>query len=437
MSDARQSLLNSPGPSETAPSSLPYRHTHPYRALWFGFLNLIILLFIFLLAQLSTWQDVNFLVRPRAWPMMGLCALGYLVSMGLGLQLRWLHRDRGYLFTVLNTIGVFLTVFAVILLTRVFYARTFLVMFFGATLVWACVVEALDHRQVRTFALVPGAMTERLRELEDGASWVPLDEPELKHPVDGLVADFREELPEKWARFVSECQAQSIPVFNAADVYEFYTGKINLDHLSEDLVQGFQLPRFYAGVRRVIELVAVVLLLPLFGLLMGLVALAIRVESGGPVLFTQTRVGRGGELFEMLKFRSMTPRADDDGPKFASEQDQRVTSVGAFLRQYRLDELPQIWNVLKGEMSIIGPRPEQVPFAEQFTEAIPFYPYRHMVRPGITGWAQVNQGYVADTDQTYEKLAYDLYYLKHFSPWLDMLITYKTVRIILTGFGAR
>jgi len=428
-------------PSSVSPpassSSLSYKHSLPRSQIWFGFLNVVLLLLIFVLSQLVTWQHFDVWDRPKAWPMMALCVAGYLVSLGLGLQWKRFHRDGGYLFTVVSTCSVFLVIIGIIFMSRSFYSRTFIGVFFVATLFWGLAVQALNHRQMHTLALIPGEMTNRLRSLKDETALVSLQEPDLPHPVDGVVADFHYELPDEWARFVSQCHVRGIPVFNATSVFEFYTGRVNLDHLSEDLVEGFTLPRVYLWVRRAIELLAVLAVLPLLLPLMGVVALAIWLESGRPILFSQTRVGQGGELFEMLKFRSMQPRADEDGPKFASESDHRVTPLGSFLRQYRLDELPQLWNVLRGEMSVIGPRPEQVPFAEEFTEEIPFYPYRHMVRPGLTGWAQVNQGYVAGTDRTYEKLAYDLYYLKYFSPWLDMLIVYRTLRIVITGFGAR
>lgn len=437
MAESRSTSLTSGVSAYSAPTSLPYEHPSLRRRVWFALLNLGVLVLFTLLAQLLTWGTLDVVRRPKSWPMMGLFAAGFLVSLGLSLQWKRFNRESGYLFTVFSVVGVYLVIIGVIFMTRAFYARRYVVTFFLSTLFWCLVVQAINHRQSHTLALIPGEVTDRLRSLGSRTRWVSLDEPELRHAVDGVVADFHHELPDRWARFVSRCHVRGIPVFTATSVYEFYTGRVNLDHLSEDLVEGFALSRLYLWLRRLIELSAMVVVLPLLLPLMGAVALAIWTESGRPILFTQTRVGQGGNLFEMLKFRSMEFEADEEGPRFASESDQRVTRVGSFIRQYRLDELPQLWNVLMGEMSIIGPRPEQVPFAEEFEEGIPFYPYRHMVRPGITGWAQVNQGYVADTDRTYEKLAYDLYYLKYFSPWLDMLIVYRTLHIILTGFGAR
>jgi lipopolysaccharide/colanic/teichoic acid biosynthesis glycosyltransferase len=139
----------------------------------------------------------------------------------------------------------------------------------------------------------------------------------------------------------------------------------------------------------------------------------------------------------MYKFRSMAVDAEKDGPSFASERDHRLIRGGRFLRKSRLDEIPQLWNVLKGDMSLVGPRAEQVPFADQFTRQIPFYAHRHLVRPGVTGWAQVNYGYADDQAETVEKLTYDLYYIKHMSPVMDLRVLWKSVWTVMTGFGAR
>ena len=171
--------------------------------------------------------------------------------------------------------------------------------------------------------------------------------------------------------------------------------------------------------------------------LMLLTAIAIRLESAGSVLFVQNRVGQGGREFKIYKFRSMRTDSEQNGAQLAQVGDSRITRVGSFIRKTRLDELPQFFNILKGDMSLIGPRPEQKVFVEQFEKSIPFYQYRHIVKPGLSGWAQVTQGYAGNTDETQVKIEHDFYYIKHFSFSLDVLIMFKTVKIILTGFGAR
>ena len=170
---------------------------------------------------------------------------------------------------------------------------------------------------------------------------------------------------------------------------------------------------------------------------MLLTAIAIRLESSGSILFTQNRVGQGGHEFRIYKFRSMSQDSEKDGAKLAQVGDSRITQVGHFIRKTRLDELPQFFNILKGDMSLIGPRPEQKVFVEQFEQSIAFYNYRHIVKPGLSGWAQVTQGYAGNEDETRVKIEHDFYYIKHFSLSLDLLIVCKTIKIILTGFGAR
>jgi lipopolysaccharide/colanic/teichoic acid biosynthesis glycosyltransferase len=167
------------------------------------------------------------------------------------------------------------------------------------------------------------------------------------------------------------------------------------------------------------------------------VALAVRLDSKGPALFSQPRVGRDGAVFTLWKFRSMVHGLQAPGVHFAQAEDPRITRVGRVLRRTRLDELPQLFNVLMGHMSLVGPRPEQAAFVRDFAATIPSYPYRHLVRPGLTGWAQVQQGYADSADATRVKLSYDLYYVAHYSLALDLLIAAKTVKTVCTGFGAR
>lgn len=193
----------------------------------------------------------------------------------------------------------------------------------------------------------------------------------------------------------------------------------------------------YLSTKRALDLLTIVAVLPFVAVIMALTALAIKLESSGSVFFWQKRVGMNGKTFNMLKFRSMTNDSEKNGSQFAQSNDMRVTRVGKFIRKFRVDELPQLWNVLKGDMSIIGPRPEQESFVNEFNKTIPNYAMRHLVRPGITGLAQTEQGYVADADGTVTKLKYDLYYIKNISFMTDFQITLKTVYTILTGFGAR
>jgi lipopolysaccharide/colanic/teichoic acid biosynthesis glycosyltransferase len=172
-------------------------------------------------------------------------------------------------------------------------------------------------------------------------------------------------------------------------------------------------------------------------LLVPFVWLAHRICSPGPLFFRQERIGRSGNVFTLIKFRSMVNNAEKDtGPIWAAASDNRITSIGRFLRKTRLDEMPQFWNVLKGEMSLIGPRPERPEFVSQLAPQIPFYRARHGVKPGLTGWAQIRYGYGSSTEDAKIKLQYDLYYIKHSGPYLDLLILLRTIQVIL-GLNGR
>ena len=166
-------------------------------------------------------------------------------------------------------------------------------------------------------------------------------------------------------------------------------------------------------------------------------AIVIKLDSPGPIFYLQERVGKGGEGFKILKFRSMRTDAEKDGPVWAKESDHRVTRIGRIIRKLRIDELPQFINVLQGEMSFIGPRPERPEFVRLLEREIPYYSQRHLIKPGLTGWAQIRYPYGASIEDAKEKLQYDLYYIKNLSPLLDLIILFETIRIVIFGRGAR
>jgi len=229
-----------------------------------------------------------------------------------------------------------------------------------------------------------------------------------------------------------------IPVHDLKSMYETKTSRVSLLHAEPDGLRRSLLDAAgYLPVKRALDLLLIIVTLPLVIPILVVIAILVRIDTPGPVLFWQERVGKGGRSFRMVKFRSMRSDAEINGAQFAEHEDDRVTSLGRFLRRYRLDELPQLWNVLRGEMSIVGPRPEQVEFARRFADQVPMYKWRHQVKPGITGWAQVHHGYAADVKSTVTKLEYDLYYLKHLSLALDMSIMLRTIFVVIKGFGAR
>lgn len=227
---------------------------------------------------------------------------------------------------------------------------------------------------------------------------------------------------------------------DANALIERLEGRLPLDGLipsSLIFTDGFKIGAGKLLARRLVSIA-----ISLAGLLLSLpmmpfVMLAVRLTSPGPIFFRQTRVGRHGQPFTLFKFRTMRVDAEADGAIWATANDPRVTRVGRFLRASRLDEIPQLWNVLKGDMSFVGPRPERPEFVGWLAKEIPFYELRHMIRPGITGWAQVRYQYGASLEESKRKLEYDLYYVKHLSLGLDLLIMFETVKIIMLGRGAR
>ena len=256
--------------------------------------------------------------------------------------------------------------------------------------------------------------------------------------VNGIIADLHApELGESWEKFLAECTLKRIPVFHIKQIKESLTGRIQIEHLSENHFGSLLPSLLYMRIKRIIDILIVCCIAPFAIFIMLFTAIAIRLESKGSVLFIQSRVGQGNTDFRIYKFRSMVVSAESGGAQLAQSQDIRITRIGAFIRKTRLDELPQLWNVLKGDMSLIGPRPEQRVFVQKFEINIPFYIYRHVVKPGMTGWAQVMQGYASNEDETTLKIQYDFYYIKYFSVWLDILIFFKTIRVIFTGFGAK
>jgi len=261
------------------------------------------------------------------------------------------------------------------------------------------------------------------------------------HPNSIIAADLRAPMAARWQKFILNAALAGIPVYDAKALEESITGKVQISHLSENTF-GSVLPSLpYLRVKRVADLAIALFALPMVGLLMCLIALAIKVDDGGKVFFKQQRTGFRGRPFLMFKFRTMRNTRElgqcNINSAMTKDGDIRITRVGKFLRRHRIDELPQVLNILKGEMSWIGPRPEALPLAQFYESQIPFYGYRHVVRPGLAGWAQVNQGHVVEVDAIRDKLNYDLFYIKNFSAWLDALIAVRTVRILLFGTGAR
>lgn len=286
----------------------------------------------------------------------------------------------------------------------------------------------------------PSRIGERI--VNPGIVGTPADISSLieRHQVDRIIvglSDRRGKLP---VEELLRAKMTGIRVEDATTTYERITGKILIDDLRPSWLifsDGFRVSRFTRWLKRSVDLglslVIGILALPL----MALTAIAIALESGRPVLYCQERVGENGKTFTLCKFRSMRTDAEKGGtPIWAKDGDDRITRVGRFIRKARLDELPQLWNVLRGDMSFVGPRPERPFFVAELSKAIPFYQQRHAVKPGLTGWAQVKYRYGSSLEDAMEKLRYDLYYIKHVSIFFDLTIVFDTVKVVLFGKGA-
>ena len=332
-------------------------------------------------------------------------------------------------------------IIAVLLMARLPYDRLALLAGVVAHVLWSYGLFVTVQRHIRhRIAIVPFGDVEQLSEIET-IDWFRLDRPDLAGTIscDALVADFAADIPPEWEALLADAAIHGRMVYQVKQLSESLTGRVAIDHLSENSFGSLVPARGYFHLKSIGDLIFALAILPFMLPFLILIGIAIRLDSNGPALFRQLRVGQAGKPFEVIKFRTMTHEARGGEREHAitDDDDVRVTRLGGFLRRSRFDELPQIFNIIAGEMSWIGPRPEAEVLSAWYTGEIPFYRYRHVVRPGISGWAQVNQGHVATVDEVHAKLQYDFYYIKYFSAWLDILILFRTIKTMLTGFGSR
>ena len=415
------------------------------------------------LALAMSW-GIGWLLQQRGWATHDFgrtvlaCVLPYAVAAHLLYRAAHLPAaERGSLLLVTTALPFVLTPLGFALLQQP-YSRGAVLLTYGLTVLWFWLGERWLMRQ-RAFKLLywedeqPAHMHQLMQELGGAQQEMQLQlirwpdhwrqdpglcppalavQGALTAPAQGPLTDAAQTLRR---RILTALKLNHIRLYSPQAVAEALTGRVPASTLGSELWQPDGNPA-YDLLKRLLDLVVVLTLMPLWLPLGALVAIAVRIDSPGPALFSQWRVGLHGQTFRIFKFRSMR-HAPLATAQFAQTNDPRITRFGHFMRRSRLDEIPQLWNVLKGDMSLIGPRPEQEKFVEQFAEQIASYPYRHLVRPGLTGWAQVQQGYAASAEETVVKLSYDLYYVTHYSLAMDLLIALKTVRIVLTGYGAR
>jgi len=328
------------------------------------------------------------------------------------------------------------------------YARSQLIAGFIISIIWFYFVRhiAQRHQWLRIGYLPFGAVDE-LPQMPH-ISWIKLTGEDCSAGTraatrffDVVAADLRIDLPDHWERALSDFALAGVPVYHVKSLTESLTGKVQLEHLSENSF-GSLIPNVsFLIIKRLVDwivaaIAGVILLIPCI-----VVGIIIKITSPGPALFRQLRVGFRGKPFMVYKFRTMQVAEPDPASErraaMTQARDARVTPLGRILRHSRIDELPQIINILKGEMSWIGPRPEAEVLSRWYETQIPFYRYRHIVIPGLTGWAQITQGHVAEIEDVRDKLHYDFYYIKNFSLWMDLLIIGRTIKTVITGHGSR
>ncbi|OEE33151.1 hypothetical protein A1QO_10750 [Vibrio genomosp. F10 str. ZF-129] len=279
-------------------------------------------------------------------------------------------------------------------------------------------IKNLDLSNFKSITVTPISKTHSIKELSAG-----------------ILVDLHSNLTPEEERLLADFSLANIPVYHSGLLSERITHKVSELHLSENTLGTLQPDYVYLYLKILLDKLTVIILSP-FIIITLTIALMLKITTNESVFFRQKRIGFHNQIFTIYKFRTMTSYSEKQENRFATEETQRITKFGVLLRKSRLDEIPQFWNVIKGDMSLIGPRPEQAAFVDLFCQEIPFYNYRHVVKPGMSGLAQVSLGYTDDVIGTKEKVAYDLYYIKHLSWALDFEIFLKTVKVMFTGKGA-
>ena len=373
------------------------------------------------------------------------CTLPYLLAVRLLYKSVNLPSSEQRAILLVNTVLPFLLLVLVLALLQKPISRSALLLAGSVTVIWFWLADQWAKRSEKLQLLmlddkVRDELAEQLKrhsnlmakkvELVD---WT--ESPADLNLFDGLLLPMHPNLDVDQQTQLSQAKQMHMRIYTPSAVFELLTGRKSKAGMQDPLWQPDGNPAYDLG-KRLIDLIITLATAPLWIPLALLVALSIKIADPGPAIYSQWRTGRHGKPFRIYKFRTMVEQKEEIA-QFAQTNDDRITSNGRFLRKTRLDEIPQLINVLLGHMSLIGPRPEQHSFVNQFATEIPSYPYRHLVRPGITGWAQVMQGYAASAEETSVKLSYDLYYVSHYSLALDLLIVAKTIKTVWTGWGAR
>ena len=457
-----------------------FKHYIPHAVVLLGLMDLALLLVASDLAWRLRASQIGMEAGPveaRWWPLFGIAMVVWLAMIAVGVYgpnaLRSL-RFAGARLLVAISLGIIALAFVDFVLPgQTFWRSTLLyamglavLVLVGDRLLLNSLIGSSAFRR-RVMVLGAGDRAQRLRALgerpESGfaiVSYIAMSEPErvveeaiareaihdLGRFVENLgvsevvlaLQERRNALP---LADLLRIKTKGVHVNDFSSFIERETGRVDLDTVNPSWLifsDGFSSGRIVSSaVKRLFDIVASIVLLALTLPLIALFALLVKLDSNGPAFFRQQRIGLYGQPFQLIKLRSMKTDAEADGAKWAEENDPRITRLGRFMRKVRIDELPQAFSVLMGQMSFVGPRPEVPSFVDELQEEIPFYGERHMVKPGITGWAQINFPYGASVEDSRKKLEYDLYYAKNYTPFLDLVILLQTVRVILWPEGAR
>lgn len=360
------------------------------------------------------------------------CAANALIMLGTLLLTGRLDRKVAGVLTLLLVVHGALAF--LILTTRGLYSNQIMLAAVPVSALLSMAVMYVKHRSAKVRIALVGP--------DDGSvSQIPIGYDHIRDPgadlrdYDILLTPGVIDLSPEWARVLSRAMIAGKPVRHVAEYVEEEQGLVSIDHFDLDHLPGTGLNSYRAS-KRLMDISIVLVLLPVALPILATGALMVLISMGRPILFVQPRVGLGGKVFNIYKLRTMKISDVAHGTTTV-KGDQRITPIGGFLRRFRIDELPQLLNVLKGDMSIIGPRPEWTLLSEKYSRDLPTYVYRHLVRPGITGWAQVRGGYASDLDETRTKVGHDLFYIKNLSLSLDIQILLRTVWTLLSGSGVR
>jgi lipopolysaccharide/colanic/teichoic acid biosynthesis glycosyltransferase len=392
---------------------------------------------ILLIPAWLTWNSLVF--SPAASVMISLTTLVYLMVLVARYKTSTFQSYRAIgLSAFYITVG-FILIIVILAGFRLYYSRIFLLSSYFLCIGWFGAGMVIFEKVSMNLLVIKGGFADLLMPFaSNGWKFINMTMDEVEWwRYDGIAVDLHAHDNRSFISKLADLSLHNIPLRHAVSVYEHLSGRIPLSYSSGERFRGRTPGLFYYYIKRGMEFALSCLIGTVMLPVMLLTVLIIKLESNGPVFFTQQRIGKNGKIFTLYKFRSMVADSERNGSQFAQKEDKRITVFGKFIRKFRIDELPQLWNVIRGDMNLIGPRPEQPDFVDFFKEEIPFYAYRHRVRPGITGWAQIKDGYAADTDATKRKLEYDLYYIKYLSLSLDLLIVYATIKTVLTGFGSR